>query len=212
MQTTCARIFTLLLLAAPSLSAQEALHEYRPEIIVTLPRWHGMGVMLIDEQHVATGDLAPTERQQGIGLVSPALSYVALGVELRQVTMPNGVVEHRWQPQVNFVTELESGLELHDRARIELRDIAGQWSKRYQNRTAMYYPVSPAGRRLSPYVYYELSYDTRFAVLNRREYAAGMRVPLGYGTSLDSFLMRQTDTRRAIDALVAFGMVLRVAL
>jgi hypothetical protein len=91
-----------------------------------------MGMTVIDEQHATTGDLAPTERQQGVGLVSPALSYISLGVELRQVTMPKGVVEHRWQPQVNLVTELESGLELHDRVHVELRDIAGQWSKRYQ--------------------------------------------------------------------------------
>jgi hypothetical protein len=49
-------------------------------------------------------------------------------------------------------------------------------------------------------------------VLNRREYAAGVRIPLGYGVNVDSFLMRQTDTRRAVDALVAVGMIVRVAL
>jgi hypothetical protein len=199
-------------LVAPALAAQEALHEYRPEIIITLPRWHGVGVTIIGEQHVATDDLAPTERQQGMGVVSPPFAHGSFGVELRQVTLANGVVEHRWQPQANLVAELGGGLELRNRTRLELRDIAGEWSRRYQNRAAVHYPVRAAGRTLSPYVYYDLSYDTRFAVLNRREYAAGMRVPLGYGVNVDSFLMRQTDTRRPVYALVAVGMIVRVAL
>jgi hypothetical protein len=206
------RAVALLLFVAPALAAQDALHEYRPEIILTLPRWRGVGVTLIDEQHVTTGDLAPTERQQGMGVVSPPFAHGSFGVELRQVTMASGLVEHRWQPQANLIGELGAGLELRNRTRVELRDIAGQWSRRYQNRAAVHYPVRAAGRTLSPYVYYDLSYDTRYAVLNRREYAAGMRVPLGYGVNVDSFLMRQTDTRRAVDALVAFGMILRVAL
>src|SRR3981189_232800 len=112
MQTTCTRILTLLLLVGPLLGAQGALHEYRPVIIVTLPRWHGVGMTVIDEQHVATGDLVSTERQQGKGLVSPAFPHGSLGVELRQVTMASGLVEHRWQPQMNLITELGSGLEL----------------------------------------------------------------------------------------------------
>jgi hypothetical protein len=205
-------LLAVFLLVAPSLAAQDALHEYRPEIIVTLPRWHGVGVTLIDEQHVATGDLAPTERQQGMGVVSPPFAHGAFGVELRQVTMPSGVVEHRWQPQANLIAELGAGVELRNRTRVELRDIAGQWSRRYQNRAAVHYPFRAGSRTVSPYVYYDLSYDTRFDVLNRREYAAGLRVPLGYGVNVDSFLMRQTDTRRAVDALVALGMLLRVAL
>jgi hypothetical protein len=205
-------LLSALVLVAPTLAAQDALHEYRPEIIVTLPRWRGLGVTVIDEQHVASGDLAPTERQQGMGVVSPAFAHGSFGVELRQVTMASGMVEHRWQPQANLIAELGAGLELRNRTRVELRDIAGQWSRRYQNRAAVHYPLRAAGRTLSPYVYYDLSYDTRFAVLNRREYAAGMRIPLGYGVNVDSFLMRQTDTRRAVDALVAIGMILRVAL
>ena len=207
--------FSLLLavaLVAPALAAQDALHEYRPEIIVTLPRWHGVGVTVIDEQHIATGDLAPTERQQGMGVVSPAFQHGSFGVELRQVTMANGLVEHRWQPQASLIAELGAGLELRNRTRVELRDIAGQWSRRYQNRAAVHYPIQAGGRTISPYVHYDLSYDTRFAVLNRREYAAGLRIPLASGISVDSFLMRQTDTRRTVDALVALGMILRVAL
>jgi hypothetical protein len=207
--------FSLLLTIAPvtpPLAAQDALHEYRPEIIVTLPRWHGVGVTVIDEQHIATGDLAPTERQQGMGVVSPAFPHGSFGVELRQVTMANGPLEHRWQPQANLIAELGAGLELRNRTRVELRDIAGQWSRRYQNRAAVHYPVRAGGRTISPYVYYDLSYDTRFAVLNRREYAAGLRIPLASGISVDSFLMRQTDTRRTVDALVGLGMILRVAL
>jgi hypothetical protein len=202
----------LRLLGTPTLAAQTTRHEYRPEVIVTLPRWHGVGLTLIDEQHVATGDLAPTERQQGAGLVSPSFAHGSAGVELRQVTAPNGVVEHRWQPSVTLAQELGAGLELRDRVRLELRDIAGHWSKRYQNRATVARPVAVGGRVVAPYAHFELSYDTRYHVLNRREVALGVRVPVVQRTTLDWFLMRQTDTRRSDGTLLALGLIARVAL
>jgi hypothetical protein len=205
-------LVSLRLLGAPVLTAQDTRHEYRPEVIVTLPRWHGVGLTLIDEQHVATGDLAPTERQQGAGLVSPSFAHGSAGVELRQITAPNGVVEHRWQPSVTLVKDLGRGFELRDRVRVEVRDVAGTWSKRYQNRAIVAHPVDVAGRVVAPYSYFELSYDTRYQVLNRREAAVGVRVPVARGASVDPFLMRQTDTRRSDGTVVALGMIARVAL
>jgi hypothetical protein len=205
-------LVSLPLLGASTLAAQDTRHEYRPEVIVTLPRWHGVGLTLVDEQHVATADLGPTERQQGAGLVSPSFAHGSAGVELRQITAPNGVVEHRWQPSVTLVKELGRGFELRDRVRVELRDIAGDWSKRYQNRAIVARPVEVAGRVVAPYSYFELSYDNRYHVLSRREAAIGVRVPVARGASVDPFLMRQTDTRRSYDAVVALGMIARVAL
>jgi hypothetical protein len=199
-------------LVAPALAAQDAVHEYWPQILVTLPRWNGVGVMIIEELHVATVHIAPSERQQGMGVASPAFAHGSFSLELYQVTTANGVVEHRWQAQANLIAELGAGLELRNHTRMELRDIAAQWSRRYVNRAVMHYPVRAVGRTVSPYVWYELAYDTRFDVLTRRAYAAGVYIPLSYGLTVDSFLMRQTDTRRAVNTLVVLGTILRVAL
>lgn len=205
-------LLALVGLGASNALAQSALREYRPELIVTLPRWHGVGVTMLGEQHLAVRDLAPAEVILGVGLVSPALAHGSLALELRQVRPASGVIEHRWLPTANLRAELWHGFELRDRVRVELRDIDGHWSRRYQNRAALQHPLDLAGSTLTPYAYYDLSYDTRFAVLNRRESGVGVRVPAGRGTSVDSFLMRQTDTRRATDVLLAAGMIVRLAL
>lgn len=199
-------------LIAPALRAQPAPREYRPAIVVTLPIWHGFGVLLLEEQHLAMHDLAHTDHVRGVGLQSPSFRYGFLAVELREVRRTNGLIEHRWVPAINTVTELGGGAELRDRARVEFRDIAGTWSRRYQNRTTLLRPIDVRGTACAPYVHYELSYDTRFAVLNRREAAVGVRIPVGQGATVDSFLMRQTDTRRDMEAIVAAGVILRVAL
>lgn len=199
-------------LAVLPLGAQGTAREYRPEIIVTLPRWRGFGVLVLEEQHLAMHDLAHTEHLRGVGVVSPTYHHGSASVELREVRQATGLIEHRWIPTINTVLELGYGVELRDRARMELRDIAGSWSRRYQDRATLVRPVDVLGGSWAPYVHYEASYDTRFGVLNRRETAAGVRIPVGRGTSVDSFLMRQTDTRRDVDVLVAAGMILRVAL
>ena len=198
-------------LIGPSLRAQAA-REYRPEIIVTLPRWHGVGLLVVDEEHLDMHDLAHNERQRGAGIVSPSYEHGFAAVEMREIRQTTGVIEHRWIPTVNTVFALGGGVELRDRVRVELRDIAGSWSRRYQDRAILMRPVDVRGVAYAPYVHYDLSYDTRFAVLNRREAAVGVRIPVGHGMSVDSFLMRQTDTRRDVEALVAAGVILRVAL
>ncbi len=198
-------------LASRPAHAQASLREYRPELIVTLPRWHGVGVTLLEEQHLATRALARTEELRGLGLVSPAFTHGSVGVEMRQVRLGSGAFEHRWIPTVTLRTELGL-LELRDRARVELRDLDGAWSRRYQNRLTLTHHMATHRLVLDPYLYHDLSWDSRVRVLNRREAGIGVRVPLARGTSVDPFVMRQTDTRRTPEALVALGLIVRVAL
>lgn len=199
-------------LAATPLRAQGAVGEYRPEMVVTSPPWRGVRLLVLEEQHLAMHDLAHNEHQRGVGITSPAYWYNSASLELREVRQQKGVMEHRWIPALNTVIELGRAVELRNRARIELRDVAGTWSRRYQDRVTVARSIDLLGGAAMPYTYYELTYDTRFGVLNRREVAAGIRIPVGRGTTVDSFLMRQTDTRRDFDVLVAAGMILRVAL
>jgi hypothetical protein len=203
---------TLCLCALHVARAQGTSHEYRPQLLVTLPRWHGAAIALMTEQHFETAALGPVERQQGVFLLGPGLEFGSASLELRQVTTGTGVVEHRYIPTVNLTTALGPRLELRDRVRVELRDIAGAWSRRYQNRLILTRAVSTAGRKLLPYGYADLSYDSRYDALTRREGGVGIRIPLAGGTSLDPFVMRQTDRQRAVPTIVATGLIMRVVL
>src|SRR3954471_14461331 len=104
---------SLLLAGSASAGAQSAVYEYRPEIVLTLPRVHGYGVQLLFEQHLETSDYAPNERIQGFGLVTPTLyEPIALRfvVEARQVIMPL-VTEHRYIPTALTTFQLGRGWE-----------------------------------------------------------------------------------------------------
>ena len=62
-----ALIASLLLAGVAPARAQSAIQEYRPEIVVTLPKVRGFGVQLLAEQHLETRDLYPNERISGVG-------------------------------------------------------------------------------------------------------------------------------------------------
>jgi hypothetical protein len=207
------RITSLLLLAIAThhATAQETVHEYRPEITVSLPRWHGARLGVVVEQHLITESFGPSERQQGIVLGAPDFGAVGASMELRQVLV-GSVVEHRYIPAVTTTVHLGGGLDLRDRTRVEFRDIARSWSQRFQNRASLERPTMVDGRPVQPFGYYDWSYDTRYRVINRREYGVGVRVPVAPSTTAEPFLMRQTDTRKATYAVVAIGARLRVQL
>lgn len=202
---------SFLLIAIAARAHSQAIHEYRPELVVTLPRVSGVGVTLQFEQHLGMGDLAPNERILGVGLVSPLFHRVSVAMEARQV-LTGGVTEHRYLPIVNSSAPLPGGFEIRNRTRVEVRDVVGAWSRRYQTRTALGHEVEALDRRLFPYVQLDFSYDSRFDQLNRREQTAGMRVPLWRGTSIDPYITRQSDTHRAPFLLLAVGAIMRVAL
>lgn len=202
----------LLALSAPGTSAQSPIHEYRPEIIVTLPRVDGFGLQLLLDEHLAMSDLAPNEIQIGVGVVTPHLHHVNVALEVRQVRTINGTLEHRYVPTLYANIPLPYGFELRDRARLELRDIDRTWSRRYMNRSAFGHDVTVGDRALFPYAQLDFSYDTRFGKLNRRDRTVGVRVPLFRGTSVDPFFTRQRDTNRTPLLLYAAGAIVRVAL
>ena len=204
---------TLLLLATLCARAngQAALHEYRPEIILTSPRVHGFGVQFLYEQHLDAQTLLPDERIQGIGVVSPVFLHVRASVEARKVTQ-GSLVEHRYIPTVSSTVPLGAGFEMRNRTRVEVRDSRGTWSHRLQNRSAFGHELGMAGVPVFTYGQFVLSYDSRFRTVNRIEKTAGARIPLVTGSSVDLFFTRQDDTRRASRVLYATGALLRIAL
>lgn len=201
----------LIAAASPRMFAQTVIREYRPELAVTSPRIDGFGLTFLVEQHLEMETLFPNERILGFGMVSPAFHHVSAAFETRQVHL-NGNLEHRYLPILNSTLPLPAGFELRDRARIEMRDINRVWSRRYQNRAAVGHLVDAGSRELFPYVQVELSYDSRFAELNRRDVAFGVRIPMGAGISVDTSIGRQSDTRRTPLLLLAGNAIIRVAL
>ena len=187
------------------------VHEFRYQVLVTLPRVHGFAGTLIVEEHVATDDLAPTEQIQGLGVISPLFHRMSLASEIRQV-VSRGAVEHRYVQTMNSITSLVAGFEIRNRARIEVRDIATTWSHRYVDRATLGHDVDLVGRSLFPYVQSNLSYDSRYSMINRIETSIGVRVPITSGTSVDSYVTRSSDVKRSPLLLVAGGVIMRVAL
>lgn len=208
-------VFACLLLAAFNTGrAQGAAHEYRPEIVVTLPRLYGFGLQFLVEQHLETGDLAPNELIQGVGIVTPTLYAPANArfvMEVRQVITPT-VTEHRYIPTVLSALPLGAGFELRNRTRVEVRNINRAISERWQDRSAIGHDVHVFGWPVWTYGQLDFSYDSRFATINRTEQQVGTRIPITPGASIDLFYLRQNDTRRAVPLIYASGIVMRVAL
>lgn len=204
---------SLLFAASATARAQGANHEYRPELVLTLPRVQGYGLQILFESHIETEDLKEAERIAGVGIVSPTLYEplsVRFAVEGRQVSSPT-VVEHRYIPTMFSAVPIGQ-FELRNRTRVELRDIDRAWSARWQDRSAFGREFHAAGRTAYTYGQVDVSYDTRFHTINRLEKTAGSRIGITPGSSIDLFLTKQDDSRRAVSTLYIYGAILRVAM
>lgn len=201
----------LLFILAESTHAQDAIREYRPEIVITGPRYHGIALQAILEQHLQMRDLAPNERILGLGLNTSTFLHVRAGFEARQVLTPTAL-EHRYIPTIYSTTPLWGAFESRNRTRIELRDVGGAWSQRWQHRSAIGRDVDVAGRDVFAYGQFDLSADSRVHTLNRTEKSFGVRVPISPTASIDTFFTHQDDTRRTPHTILIGGAILRVAL
>ena len=201
----------LLVIIAGATPAQNAVREYRPEIVITGPRYRGIALQALVEQHLQMRDLAPNERILGAGINTSTVLHVRIGFEARQVQTPS-VREHRYIPTLYSTTPLSGAFESRNRTRAELREVAGAWSQRWQHRSAIGRDVDIAGLSVFPYGQFDLSYDSRFHTLNRTEKSFGVRVPMSPTASIDTFFTHQDDTRRTPHTILIGGAILRVAL
>lgn len=197
---------------APVARAQAPLREYRPEVILTLPRVRGFGMTLLLDERLAMSDLAPNEIVLGVGFVTPQRRRMSAAIELRQVKLHSGAVEHRYIPTFYANTALPLGAELRNRLRFEMRAVDGVWSRRYTNRSIVGHEVDVGGRAAFPYGQLDVGYDSRYDRLNKRDLSVGVRVPITPKSSIDPFLTRSTDLNRTPRIGVTAGAILRVAL
>ncbi len=212
MRLRCFGIAACLSLAAGAGVAQTAPREYRPQVYVTSPYWHGLALSVMTEQRMAMGNLMPMERSQGGAVGTRSFDHGSGALEIRQIRLVGGTIEHRYSPSITLVGPLGAGMQLRDRVRLEMRDVAGTWSRRYQNRGQLEHRMNAYGVSFTPYAFHDISYDTRYSVWNRRQAGVGARVNVSHGTVVEPFWVVQTDTRKTDGTVRAVGMILRVSL
>jgi len=193
-------------------AAQHRLHEYRPEVILTLPRVQGFGMTFLLDERLDMSDAAPNEVQLGVGVVSPQVHRMSVALEMRQIKYATGVVEHRYIPTFYANAGLPAGFDLRTRTRFEARGVAGKWTQRYINRAAIGHDIDVGHRALFPYLQSDVFYDTKFDDINRIDATVGVRVPITSEASIDPFFARSTDSYRNPKVGLTAGMILRVAL
>jgi hypothetical protein len=77
-------------------------------------------------------------------------------------------------------------LVLIDRNRLDLRDVNGERSWRYRNRSRLERDIPLGPRVATPYLMAEFFYDSRYDEWNRQRYFVGIEWPIGAMSVLDS--------------------------
>jgi hypothetical protein len=122
-------------------------------------------------------------------------------------TEPNW--ERRAVAEVTGRYPLPLGLLLSDRNRGDFRSIRGApFSMRYRNRLWLDRDVQLGSLVLTPFVYEELYYDTRYSAWARNRTAIGVQIPVGPRVQIQPYIFRQNDTRSTPRHTDAAGLTL----
>jgi hypothetical protein len=106
------------------------------------------------------------------------------------------VSENRGILEVTSRYRLPWHLVVADRNRGEFRFIKGQtFSTRYRNRLWLERDFKYGSFVLTPYVYDEIFYDTRYGQWTPNRYAFGVELPVGQHVVLEPYYLRQNGNR-----------------
>ena len=120
-------------------------------------------------------------------------------------------LEHRWVVELTSRFPLPEKLVMTDSSRGELRFIGGQpFSTRYRNKLQLERDFSFGSVVFTPYLNGQLYYDTRYDVWNRNRYSAGVQVPAGKHLVLETYYLRQNDSRSSIPHLNVAGLTINL--
>ena len=137
-----------------------------------------------------------------------------------------GPDEHRLLADATLRSQpLWAGLQLANRSRVEYRNIGGDVSWRYRNRSRIERPFAPGellGEPLSavygafgitgitPYAMLEFFYDSRVSDWNRRYEQYGVSFDLRDGKAFEVYLALQDTRRAASSSVTALGVVFTI--
>ncbi len=118
--------------------------------------------------------------------------------------------EHRYFADVIPRLPLGKGFAIQDRNRFERRDINGQWAWRYRNRPQVEKVVKVHERQLTPYLSAEFFYDSRPQAWIRKQFWAGLRVPVTTHLTFDLHYARNLDQRARPGRWHVIGLMTRM--
>jgi hypothetical protein len=98
-------------------------------------------------------------------------------------------------------------LVITDSSHDDLRFIGGQpFSTRYRNKLQLERDFSFGSLVFTPYLNGQLYYNTRYDVWNRNRYSAGVEVAAGQHLVLETYYLRQNDSRSSTPCVNAVGL------
>jgi hypothetical protein len=104
---------------------------------------------------------------------------------------------------------LPSDVWLVNRARVDLRDLDGEFSTRFRYRLGIEREFTVGGMTLVPYAQAEVFYDTRFGAWNRQLYQAGVEIEITKHWRIEPYYARQEDQRASTAHVDRVGLVLK---
>jgi len=120
-----------------------------------------------------------------------------------------GITERRGIAELTARMLLPQQVWLVNRARVDLRDIDGEFSQRYRLRMGIEREFTVDGVVMVPYAQAETLYDTRYASWNRQLYQAGVEVELSKAWRVETYLARQNDSHSASGNVDMLGLVFK---
>lgn len=231
--TTCPSAFRLIAaaialaaLAAPAQSGERG-HEVEPEFNAYIKLTDRARVYLLADLTVAKPADA-TDAELGVHvdftlapLLRPLLRdadwarerYLWMRLGYRLMGSPDhggtGPGERRGIAEITARMDLPQAVWLVHRARLDLRDIQGEWSTRFRYRLGVEREFNVGGVVLVPYAQAEIFHDSRYDVWNRQLYQVGVEVELNKQWRIETYVARQNDSQSASSNLDRIGIVLK---
>jgi hypothetical protein len=126
------------------------------------------------------------------------------------MTGRSGYWEHRMLLEGTARYRPVHGFVFVNRNRLDVRDVNGDWSWRYRNRSRLERDLKLGSRVATPYAMAEFYYDSRYDAWNRQRYFFGIEWPIGKTPVLDSYYCRQNDSRSSVAHVNAVGLALNL--
>jgi hypothetical protein len=134
------------------------------------------------------------------------VGYLQLGTPDKARTGPT---ERRGILELTGRIPLPQEVWLVQRGRVDLRDLGGEFSKRYRYRLGIEREVKMGGVVTVPYAQAEFFYDTRYDSWNRQLYQAGAEIELSKQWRVEPYLAVQNDNRSTSGNVNRLGLVLK---
>jgi hypothetical protein len=105
-------------------------------------------------------------------------------------------LEHRWVVDCTPRYPLPWNVIISDRSRGEMRFIRGErFSTRYRNKLQLERDFAIGHLVYTPYLNGEAFYDTRYGAWSQNRYSAGVQVPAGAHVVVETYFLRQNQSR-----------------